>query len=169
MAVFNGPHPETGEELEVVDQRARGLPAAGPAAGDRRLRAGLRAGGDRRDRPEAAQGRRPAGQGHGHRGQRRQRQRRLQGQGQAHLGVEAEAEAVERPQPEAAAAVVAVGRREPVARELDRRRSAAARAGTGPAWCGRSAGPRGLGVACRRAGRARCAPPKRVAATPRPV
>ena len=59
--------------LEVVDEAPGGLPAQRPAAADRRLRARLRARGDRRDRPEAAQGRRPAGQGHGHRRQRRQR------------------------------------------------------------------------------------------------
>ena len=97
VAVFNGTHPETGEDLQVVDEAPEGFPPQRPAAADRRLRAGLRARGDRRDRPEAAQGRRPAGQGHGHRRQRRRRRTsRSQGQGQAHLGVEAEPEAVER-------------------------------------------------------------------------
>ena len=49
-AVFNGPHPETGEELEVVDHAPEGAPPERPARPARGLRAGLRAGGDRRDR-----------------------------------------------------------------------------------------------------------------------
>ena len=60
-AVFNGPHPETGEELVVAEEVAprgrAGLRPAAPAGG---LRAGPRARGDRRDRRQAAQGRRPA-------------------------------------------------------------------------------------------------------------
>ena len=78
VAVFNGTHPETGEDLVVVDEAPGGLPAQRPAATGRRLRAGLRARGDRGDRPEAAQGRGPAGQGHGH---HRQRERRRERQG----------------------------------------------------------------------------------------
>ena len=84
VAVFNGTHPETGEQLEVVDEAPEGFPPNDlPAAGGR-LRAGLRARGDRRDRPEAAQGRRPADEPTGRGGQRRQRRRR-QGQGRRRL------------------------------------------------------------------------------------
>ena len=50
VAVFNGNHPETGEPLEVVDQAPEGFPPYDLPAAARRLRAGLRAGGDRRDR-----------------------------------------------------------------------------------------------------------------------
>ena len=127
VAVFNGTHPETGEELQVVDEAPEGFPpndlppqadVFAPDYAPEEIA---------RDRPEAAQGRRPAGQGHGHR--RRHNggdapSRRSQGQSRQavpSLGIEAEPEAVERAQPEAAAAVVAVGRREPVARELDDR------------------------------------------------
>ena len=52
-AVFNGPHPETGEDL-VGDRRgARGRASTRPALAAGSLRSRLRAGGDRGDRPEA--------------------------------------------------------------------------------------------------------------------
>ena len=56
-AVFNGPHPETGEELTVEDEMPEGFAADGPAAAAGRVRAGLRARGHRRDRDAAARGR----------------------------------------------------------------------------------------------------------------
>jgi hypothetical protein len=56
-AVFNGPNPETGEDLVVFDEAARGRAAARSAAAARRLRAGPGAPGDCRDSEEAA----PAG------------------------------------------------------------------------------------------------------------
>ena len=52
-AVFNGPHPETGEDLVVVDEAPEGFPAHDLPAAAGCLRARLRAGGDRGDRREA--------------------------------------------------------------------------------------------------------------------
>ena len=60
-AVFNGPHPETGEELVVADEIApEGAPAYDLPPQPAVFAPGLRARGDRRDRREAAQGGRPA-------------------------------------------------------------------------------------------------------------
>src|SRR5918996_76478 len=56
--------------------RAGGRPAGRSAAGDRRVRPGLRAGGDRADRREAPPGRRAAEGADGHRGQQRPGPRR---------------------------------------------------------------------------------------------
>ena len=50
VAVFNGPHPETGEPLEVVDEAPEGALPQRPAVAAGRLRARLRARGDRGDR-----------------------------------------------------------------------------------------------------------------------
>jgi Mn-containing catalase len=52
-AVFNGKHPETGEELVVAGAIARGRAGARPAGPAGRLRAGPGARGDRADRAEA--------------------------------------------------------------------------------------------------------------------
>ena len=83
-AVFNGPHPETGEELTVEPEMPEGAPWIRPAAPAGRLRARLRAGGHRRDR--AASCARPPGcpRSRPACGQRPVRDRR-QGQGQADL------------------------------------------------------------------------------------
>ena len=57
-AVFNGTHPETGDELQVVDGPPEGAEPPDPPLAAGRVRAGLRAGGDRRDRqPAEGQGR----------------------------------------------------------------------------------------------------------------
>ena len=64
-AVFNGPHPETGDELVVVDEAPEGFPAFDLPAPGGRVRPGLRARGDRRDRAQAPQGRRPVRRAHG--------------------------------------------------------------------------------------------------------
>jgi Mn-containing catalase len=56
VAVFKGPHPETGEDLVVEDGPPGGLPTAGPAAPGRGVRARLLAERDRRDRQTAPQG-----------------------------------------------------------------------------------------------------------------
>ena len=63
-AVFNGTHPETGEELVVADGSTRGRTAERPAAAARRVRERLRARRDRQARQEAAQGRGTARQAH---------------------------------------------------------------------------------------------------------
>ena len=59
-AVFNGPHPETGEELVVVDEAPEGVPALRPALAAGGVRTRLRARGDRGDRGEAPRAGRPA-------------------------------------------------------------------------------------------------------------
>ena len=76
-AVFNGPHPETGEELAGRrGDPARGRPGLRPPAAAGGVRPRPRARGDRRDRGQAAQGRRPAqGADRRRRQQRRQRRR----------------------------------------------------------------------------------------------
>ena len=68
-AVFNGPHPETGEDLEVVERGAPGLPRPRPAAPVGGLRTRLRPGGDRRDRGPAPSLGGPAGRPDGGRGE----------------------------------------------------------------------------------------------------
>src|SRR4051812_17704066 len=80
------PAPRDGRGPRGRRPRPRGRAAGGPPAGDRRVRAGLCARGDRADRGEAAPGRRPPeGADRRRRQQRRQRRRRRQGQGRRHL------------------------------------------------------------------------------------
>ena len=83
-AVFNGPHPETGEDLVVAEELARGRRALRPPLPAGGLRARPRARGDRRDRRAAAQGRRPA-QGADRRRRQQRRQRRQEEEGQGRL------------------------------------------------------------------------------------
>ena len=54
-AVFNGPHPETGEELEVVNEAPEGVPPMDLPSQPDVFAPGLRARGDRGDRGKAAQ------------------------------------------------------------------------------------------------------------------
>ena len=84
VAVFNGPHPETGEDLVVVDEAPEGVPPLDLPPETDRLRPGLRARGDRRDRPQAARGVRAAEGADGRR-RRQRRGRRREGEGQGHL------------------------------------------------------------------------------------
>ena len=57
--MFNGPHPETGEELVVEDESPEGVPGPRPPVRAVGVRARLRAGGDRSDRREAPRAGRP--------------------------------------------------------------------------------------------------------------
>ena len=77
VAVFNGTHPETGEDLEVVDEAPEGFPPNDLPPQEDVFAPDYAAEEIARDRPEAPQGRRPAGQGDGHR--RRPQRREHQG------------------------------------------------------------------------------------------
>ena len=153
--MFNGTHPETGEDLVVVDEAPEGFPPNDLPPQEDVFAPDYAAEEIARDRPEAAQGRRPAGQGdrHRRRPQRREHQGPQAGQGLKNLkGQSRFRRSKPRPrrssvlQPEPAAAVVAVGRREPVARELDH--GPAQRLGRERDRLGAHvAQPRGLGVA----------------------
>ena len=64
-AVFNGPHPETGEELVVAEEvHPEGAPAVRPAVAAGGVRPRARSRDARRGLGQAAQGRRPAEEAH---------------------------------------------------------------------------------------------------------